>query len=178
MRRRHAFTLLEVLVALALLAIGLVGVMESVSQSLRQTKANADRAEAGTLAQQRLTELTLTTDLAPGTDEGEFGDEHPGFRWRSSVESTEHDGLYRLSVTVLWTPPSGEQSLELQTCLAPGLLTSGPLAGGTSGGDQATASDEAAGTPASPSSNSLSPSPSSPSSLAALSGSTRRRRTR
>jgi prepilin-type N-terminal cleavage/methylation domain-containing protein len=172
--RRRGFTLLEVLIALALLAIGIVGVLGVVTGCLARSRDNADRARATALAQRRLTELTLDPELAPGVEEGDFAgaaapadddDENARFRWRTTVEATAQDGLYHLRATVTWTVAAGERAVELETCYAPNVLTTTPAGGG--GGGQGGGEEPETPAPASPSSSSSSPPPSSPSSSAA-----------
>ncbi|HRT65943.1 MAG TPA: prepilin-type N-terminal cleavage/methylation domain-containing protein, partial [Candidatus Hydrogenedentes bacterium] len=54
---RAGFTLLEVLVALAILATGILGAMQLFPASLRQTRAAAERTAAANLANSEMTRL-------------------------------------------------------------------------------------------------------------------------
>ncbi|HPC17247.1 MAG TPA: prepilin-type N-terminal cleavage/methylation domain-containing protein, partial [Candidatus Hydrogenedentes bacterium] len=54
---RAGFTLLEVLVALAILAMGILGAMQLFPASLRQTRAAAERTAAANLANSEMTRL-------------------------------------------------------------------------------------------------------------------------
>jgi uncharacterized protein (TIGR02598 family) len=57
MRRRDGFTLLEVLIALALLTVGIVAAMQLFPYSLRQTRAAAERTAAAHLADSQISRL-------------------------------------------------------------------------------------------------------------------------
>jgi len=112
-----AFTLLEMLVTMVLMAIGLTGAMSAVSENLRAARAASEYNTAALLAQSRLAELeyvdgALTTQ---GTDEGDFGEQYPGWRWEQDVEPAESDGLLQVTVTVYWGPENHEKSYTLVT---------------------------------------------------------------
>lgn len=144
MSRARGFTLLELMVAIAILAGALLAVMQIVTQGLSTTQAAQDRVLAMELAEQKLAELMLQPEPEPGEEEGEFGELYPRFRWRSEISETELEGLYRLVVEVTWTNGEREQMVEIETCYAVDTLVE---PGGATGG-------------ASPSSSSSSPSPS------------------
>ncbi|MBI5833023.1 MAG: type II secretion system minor pseudopilin GspI [Armatimonadetes bacterium] len=126
--RQSGFTLLEVLVAVAVLAIGFVGVLQVVAQCESRSRDNRDRAEALRLAESKLNELSVQTDLQPGSDEGDFGAENSRFSWKQRIENTETDGLLKLTMTVNWRSGSREQGVDLSACVAPGVLNTGSSA--------------------------------------------------
>jgi general secretion pathway protein I len=79
------FTLLEVLVAIAILAISLTAIYGSQARSLVLASEAQFRITASFLAGMKLAELESgTAGLA--NDDGEFGDEYPGYSWKISVE--------------------------------------------------------------------------------------------
>jgi type IV pilus modification protein PilV len=57
MRHRDGFTLLEVLIALAILTIGIVAAMQLLPYSLRQSRAAAERTAAAHLANSEMSRL-------------------------------------------------------------------------------------------------------------------------
>lgn len=75
----NGFTLLEVLVALAILTVGLAAAYETLGVGLRATTAAERRRSAAALAENMLAELGRTRPLRDGASEGELGD---GQRWR------------------------------------------------------------------------------------------------
>jgi type IV pilus modification protein PilV len=71
MRQKDGFTLLEVLIALAILTIGIIAAMQLFPASLRQTRAAAERTAAAHLANSemsRLRALDVNKDFARWVD--------------------------------------------------------------------------------------------------------------
>lgn len=54
MKRNHGFTLLEVLVAMTILAVGIIAIMRLFPLSLRNTQVAAERTTVASLARQEL----------------------------------------------------------------------------------------------------------------------------
>ena len=87
------FTLLEVLIAMAIMAIVLVGVYRMQSQTLTMTAASRFYTEAPLLAQDKLSQLEANpSDLIPG-DSGDFGEQFPGYSWKVSTEGVSSEIL-------------------------------------------------------------------------------------
>lgn len=78
------FTLVETVVAFAILALAVSGAVEIVGGGGRRARAEADRAIALAHAQSRLALLGATLELAPGLTKGSFGD---GFEWRMTARA-------------------------------------------------------------------------------------------
>ena len=87
------FTLLEVLIAMAIMAIVLVGVYRMQSQTLTMTAASRFYTEAPLLAQDKLSQLEANpSDLITG-DSGDFGELFPGYSWKVSTEAVSSEIL-------------------------------------------------------------------------------------
>ncbi len=112
------FSLLEVLVALAILAISLGMLMQSFSLSGRNVQVTADYTRALVLAESKLTEAGTLT--AVGSESaGQFDDR---FRWvlRAVPVEAEYFGPsalipYRVSVEVVWESDGKTRTLNLET---------------------------------------------------------------
>jgi general secretion pathway protein I len=86
--REHGFTLIEVLAALVIIALGMMGVIEAISQTATNSTRMRDRTIAHWVAMNRLTAARLETrapNIAKTSDEVEMG----GRRWRWTMEVTE-----------------------------------------------------------------------------------------
>ena len=127
---RRAFSLLELMVAVAVLAIAIIGVTEAVTQGMNSSRNATDRTLGVELAEQRLAEALLDPELEPGSDEGDFGDDYPRYRYTLDVEETDLEGLYRIHVSVSWESGVNEHAVDLETCYAPDVLTEGETAAG------------------------------------------------
>jgi general secretion pathway protein I len=114
--RQHGFTLLELMVALAVLAVGIVGLMRAVSQGSAATAQIRDVTTAMSLAQMKLEELANNVAEAPKESSGEFGEVAPGFSWRAAAEDTDVEGLKKIVVNVLWQRGNNTRTVSLETC--------------------------------------------------------------
>lgn len=116
----NGFSLLEVIVALAIMGIGFVLIMELFSGSLRSGGISKDYTEAIIYARGKMDEILI--EPKEGADRGEFKE---GYRWESEVEilETQDPGLktqeqwqtYKIKVKVFSSGPGGEKKAELVT---------------------------------------------------------------
>ncbi len=110
--RSGGFTLLEVMVAVAIIAIALTTLFGSQTQSVALAGEARFYTTAPLLAQEKMSAL-LAAGLADATaDSGGFGDDFPGYRWRveprsvAGVASPEVAALLRgVDVVVSWGEP-------------------------------------------------------------------------
>lgn len=119
--RKAGFTLLEVMVAVAILALTLTVLYGSQSQSISLAAESKFNSTATFLASLKLAELEsgITEPIA---EEGEFGDEFPGYKWKLDVvdvsllefeafESIEKS-LQKVTVTIFWADSPFRHSVE------------------------------------------------------------------
>jgi len=109
------FTLLEVIVALAILAAGILGLVEMFSGSLRLAGGARDTSEAAVYASQRIEEVLLAARPAEGEESGRFGER---YRWilRTTFLPPEEKSPFRpvrFDVSVRWDEGGGERSVDL-----------------------------------------------------------------
>lgn len=110
-RRPSGFTLLEVMIAISLLAIALTTLFGSQSQSVSLAATVKFDSQAPFLAQMKMAELTTASDPV-SADSGDFGEDFPGFHWQVEAEDVKLDGseslgklaekLQQLTLTVSW----------------------------------------------------------------------------
>jgi len=120
---RKGFSLLELIIAIAILAVGLVGVMQIFPMGLRASRRSGMITKAAFLAQNRIEEVKMAgfediTQLPPkiplsGTD----GD----FEWEMSIDEVTLDGLEssddirKLTVRVEWVDRDKTRSKDFVT---------------------------------------------------------------
>lgn len=122
------FTLLELLIALAIMVIAVVGIVRGVSNGLVTVQSLTKRAEAINLARAKMEELLASIDEQPSEQEGDFGDAFPQFRWRAQISDSPVDGLRIVTVTVSWFEGVNERAVSLSTAIGEEKLTSLPPA--------------------------------------------------
>lgn len=95
------FTLLEVMVAMAILAMTLVGVYQLQSQSISLATESRFRTSAALLAQSKMADVEAAASLATRTEDGDFGPDYPQYSWRLEITDTELPRFKKIEVTVL-----------------------------------------------------------------------------
>ena len=103
------FTLLEVMVAMAIIAIALTAVLGSQSQGVSLASEAKFNTTAPLLAQSKIAEIEVAEQGVLTGDSGDFGEDFPGYIWEFSVEDTVFeepenvsDLLKRIDLKVSW----------------------------------------------------------------------------
>lgn len=104
------FTLLEVLVALAILAGAITTVVVTFNQHLSVVVRDKETTTALLLARAKLAEPDFLTSI---TAEGTFAPQFSAITWKREQTTTDYPGLKRYQLTVAWQ--SGQQKLVLVT---------------------------------------------------------------
>ena len=100
-RRARGFTLIEVLAALVIVALGMLGVIQAVTQSARNGTYLREKTLAHWIAMNVITErrlLAAPPDVAESSDDVEFAGQR--WRWTMTVTQTEVESLRRMDVSV------------------------------------------------------------------------------
>jgi general secretion pathway protein I len=121
MRRRSqaGFTLLEVLIAFAILSVAVVAVIQGFAQGLRLLKVAGDHQQAVLLADQKTREMVVPVE---GRDQGKEG----SFDWERVVTvvpapdlartaATAKWHIYRIDVKVSWGDKRGVEIVSMRT---------------------------------------------------------------
>jgi general secretion pathway protein I len=118
----EGFTLIEVMVALAIVAVGMTALLTAASSGIGGASLSARYIEATRRAESRLAALGRDEPLAPG-EQG--GDDGAGYRWRIRVAAPAlHPSLspggptaalYDVDVTMSWAEGGRTRAISLQT---------------------------------------------------------------
>lgn len=128
-RQAHApqrgYTLIEVIVAFALLAVALTLLLGTLSGATRQVRWSADAGRAALHAQSLLDTVGVAAPLQPGQREGEFDDGR--YRWSLSIEpwtdpalppdvaQLSGNRLYEVALTVQWGDGGPRERLQMRS---------------------------------------------------------------
>lgn len=119
-RRRDSagFTLLELVVATAILAIGLVALTQVFSRGLRSTGSSERVVTATLIARLKLAELDEMTELANGAESGDVAEPYRGYTWDTEIEDVpQGENLKRVRVRIGWTEAGLPRDVSLETVL-------------------------------------------------------------
>lgn len=101
MRAERGFTLLEIMVALAIAATGILAMAKLASDSLSRQSIALNRQLATWIAQNHLTDLRIRDDWpAPGETEGAATMAGRDFAWRRTVTATNDPDVRRVDLAV------------------------------------------------------------------------------
>lgn len=109
----RGFTLLEVMVALAIMAGVILTVISSLNYHLSLTARSNEETVALLLARSKLEELELLDSKAlDQPKEGTFAPERPNYSWKAKLSATPVAVFKSLTVTVTWGADRRTLSLE------------------------------------------------------------------
>jgi general secretion pathway protein I len=122
--RNQGFTLIEVVVALAIMGIGLTVIIELFSGGLRLARVSEEYSKAVNYGRSKMEEVMIQPALVEGIEEGEFDDT---YRWEVGIEKVEvlpvqenRDfeppvDLFQIKIRVLWNSGSKTRSMTVES---------------------------------------------------------------
>lgn len=119
--RDRGFTLLEVLVALAILGLAMVGLTNAATGGFMALRVSSGYEEALSRARSHLDSLASDDAFLPAEAEGDDGG---GFHWQSSLREREPAPapgglhLYDIAVRVSWSEGGHRREVRLATVRA------------------------------------------------------------
>lgn len=124
MKRKRGFTLIEVVVALAILGVGLMVIMELFAGGLRLGRTSQEYTKATQHARTKMEEIALKPLTFEGIEEGEFDET---YRWK--IETRRVDlltfeketdfkppiDLLHIKLEVIWKSGLKERSMSVES---------------------------------------------------------------
>jgi len=123
--RRRAFTLVEILATLVLVAIILPVAMSGISLALGVADQSRRHTEAASLAQTKMAEIIASQQWQTSSLAGDFAPDRPEYRWVAQVTDWQGTTVKQLDVQVLWNHGGTEQGVTLSTLVYTGTGTTG-----------------------------------------------------
>jgi len=116
-RRDRGFTLIEVMVALVIIALSLTGMAVTMGSMLNNAAALRERTYASWIAQNKIVEMRFANTLPEtGTTSGEVEYANTYWEWRAEVSETGVENLFRIDVEVAF--PGAEAPIRKVTGFA------------------------------------------------------------
>jgi len=118
------FTLIEVVIAIAILGVGLMVIIELFSGGLRLGRVSKEYVKAMNYASIKMEELMVKESVLEGTEEGEFNDH---YSWQTRIKKVallpvemETDfkppvGLFQIKVIVFWKSGTKERTTDIES---------------------------------------------------------------
>jgi len=127
MKRQRGYTLLEVIVAFALLALALTLLLGILSGAARQVRGSSDAARAALYAQSLLAQVGTGEAIVAGQRDGDFEDGR--YRWQMRIApwrdrtiaaarqqvDPNAAGLFEITLAVQWGDAGPAQRLQLRS---------------------------------------------------------------
>ena len=115
-KTRAGFSLVEVLCAILILGVALVGLTQGLTVALHSSKDSELLSTASLFAAGQIESLRAEGTLEDGEQEGECGEGLSLYRWRQTITPAGIDGLHEVAV-VVENAKSGQPIYELRTLL-------------------------------------------------------------
>jgi len=113
-KHKRAFTLVEALVAMTVMAVGVTGILGSFTSALVSGAIAEDYAKASLKMEQLMTQIRAGSITPFDVNMGTFSDESL-FQWQASFTELDVDYLYQVEVTIAWERAGRQHNLKVTT---------------------------------------------------------------
>jgi general secretion pathway protein I len=110
------FSLIEVMVAILIMGIALVGLTHGITTALDSSKESEQQTVAALFAAGKIETLRAEGGLENGETDGDCGAGLTAYRWKQTISDTGIDGLHDVDV-VVQTARNSQEIYELKTLL-------------------------------------------------------------
>jgi prepilin-type N-terminal cleavage/methylation domain-containing protein len=122
--QKRGFTLIEVVVALAILGVGLMVIIELFSGGLRLGRATGEYTKAVNYARMKMEEVSIKDWVEEGTEEGECD---KTYRWRVGVKKVDllpgdkdtdfkpPVEFFQVKISILWKSGSKDRVTSIES---------------------------------------------------------------
>lgn len=114
------FTLLEMMVALAVVGIALVVLLGLAQRSILVNQRLQQMTRATLLAKQQLAEIELGTAVGLDQNQGVFAEPNQDYHWRAVYTATPIAGIEQIDLSVIWGDEKDNELVTLSSFLRAG----------------------------------------------------------
>src|SRR3989337_3229091 len=100
--RQNGFTLLEVMIAILIIATSFIVLLHSRNQSVIAADYARHMTVATLLASEKMGEIEQSGATETSEETGEFGEEFPEYTWRTTIADTAYEKIKEVRIEVLW----------------------------------------------------------------------------
>jgi prepilin-type N-terminal cleavage/methylation domain-containing protein len=111
------FTLIEILVAIAILSISMLGIMSAVSSGILGITKNKNLTTAMLIAQSQMNKFLIDNQIGPDLQDESIS-EYPGFSFSRTIPRYENAMIgpidaYKVVITVKWLERNQERNYSI-----------------------------------------------------------------
>ena len=115
-RANAGFSLVEVMIAVLIVGVGLVGLAQGIATALRSGKESELQTTAALYAAGKVEQIRADMKLKDEQTEGTCGDILPLYQWKQTITAAPVEGLHEVSV-IVENAQTGQSIYELRTML-------------------------------------------------------------
>src|SRR5215203_2114880 len=97
MRRQTGFSLIEVMIAMLILGVGLVGLVHGINTALGSSKEVEMQSQAALLAAGQIEALRADGFVVEGESDGDFEGSLSVYSWKQTVKPATPEGLFEVT---------------------------------------------------------------------------------
>ncbi len=116
-QQESGFTLLEVMIALVIVATVLVSLLGLQARTISMGDRQQKLTRATMLAQERMTEIEIADTGSGRDDEGRFEEPFALYRWQVKYNPTPLASVSEVTVTVAWGEEGSNEDVSLTSFL-------------------------------------------------------------
>ncbi|MBI5685144.1 MAG: prepilin-type N-terminal cleavage/methylation domain-containing protein [Verrucomicrobia bacterium] len=116
---RSGFTLLEVMLAVAIVGTALFTIAMAIGRCTDAAKNASNYTVAHDLAELKLLECANPTNFTEGITTGDFGENFPAYQWQREIvmDASQLESLFKQTLTIKWKERNREYDVTLNTFL-------------------------------------------------------------
>ena len=114
-RKNAGFTLLEIMIALAIVSIALTALLSLGNRTIAVHDRLQKITQATLLAQHKMSELESSASALAGDESGVFDEPNNAFTWRVDYAETPLPSIRMVSVTVTWGEENDNEAVTLDS---------------------------------------------------------------
>ena len=120
-KSQYGFTLVEVVLSVAIVAVGLVFILQAIGKEINVVSIADDKIETALFLRQKTNEvekeLIAIKEIAPISQTGETVNNGKSYQWALSVsQDKQFENLYEIKTVCSWQKFGRERTNTLETC--------------------------------------------------------------